>query len=77
MGYAVLQCNVAALIVLVAVWHFQAREALAQDSICQNLDPSPTLTPFVDALPIPPSITLTSAAVTLGAYKITQVDHTN
>ncbi|CAM6085089.1 unnamed protein product [Calypogeia fissa] len=45
-------------------------------SFCQALDPSPTLTPFKDPLPIMPTIDVsTGSQVTLGAYKITQKLH--
>lgn len=58
-------------VLIVGLLHMIA--ASAQDSECQNLAPSPTLTMFVDTLPIPSSITLTNATLTIGAYKITQV----
>lgn len=48
----------------------------AQDvhSRCGNLTPSPTLTPFVQPLPIPVEIDIsTGSQLTLGAYKISQV----
>ncbi|KAL2609599.1 hypothetical protein R1flu_028172 [Riccia fluitans] len=39
---------------------------------------SPTLTPFIDALPIPPVIDIWNGSqIVLGAYKITQVLHSN
>jgi hypothetical protein len=63
----------AAIRVALAVWLLQVTAASAQNSVCQNLAPSPTLTMFVDPLPVPPSITLTNATLTIGAYKITQV----
>lgn len=50
--------------------------AQGNHSFCQALGPSPTLTPFVDALPIPPTIDIsTGSQLTLGAYKITQKLH--
>ncbi|BBN20720.1 protein MpLPR3 [Marchantia polymorpha subsp. ruderalis] len=50
----------------------------AQDvhSRCGNLTPSPTLTPFVQPLPIPVEIDIsTGSQLTLGAYKISQSVH--
>ncbi|KAL2608714.1 hypothetical protein R1flu_027287 [Riccia fluitans] len=51
----------------------------ADNFVCQptaDIPPSPTLTPFVDPLPIPPWIDIsTGRLVTIGAYKITQVLH--
>jgi hypothetical protein len=46
---------------------------IAQDSICQDLAPSPTLEPFLDSLPIPPTIPVNLSQLVIGAYKITQV----
>ncbi|KAL2608728.1 hypothetical protein R1flu_027301 [Riccia fluitans] len=47
--------------------------------ICQpdaTVEPSPSLTPFVDPLPIPATIDASSGRqITIGAYKITQVLH--
>jgi hypothetical protein len=48
---------------------------IAQDSICQDLAPSPTLEPFLDSLPIPPTIPVNLSQLVIGAYKITQVIH--
>jgi hypothetical protein len=48
---------------------------IAQVSICQDLAPSPTLEPFLDALPIPPTIPVNPFQLVIGAYKITQVIH--
>ncbi|KAG6546323.1 hypothetical protein Mapa_012364 [Marchantia paleacea] len=50
----------------------------AQDvhSLCGDLAASPTLTPFVEPLPIPPTIDIsTGVPITLGAYKISQSIH--
>jgi hypothetical protein len=49
----------------------------AADSECQNLAPSPTLTPFVDELPIMRTIHLTTERITIGAWKIKQVKQTS
>lgn len=50
--------------------------AQGEHSVCQELKPSPTLTPFVDALPIMPTIDVSSGSqLTLGTYKITQKLH--
>lgn len=58
------------LLALLAV----STEAQGQHSNCQALDPSPPLTMFKDALPIPPTIDVSNGAqLILGTYKITQV----
>ncbi|KAL3677049.1 hypothetical protein R1sor_026997 [Riccia sorocarpa] len=53
--------------------------ANADNYVCQPnavIPPSPSLTPFVDRLPIPPWIDVSAGRlVTIGAYKITQVLH--
>lgn len=49
----------------------------AADSECQNLAASPTLTPFVDELPIMRTIHLTTKKITIGAWKIKQVKQTS
>ncbi|OAE25627.1 hypothetical protein AXG93_2506s1070 [Marchantia polymorpha subsp. ruderalis] len=55
---------------------FAFSTAHGEHSFCQNLTASPTLTQFVDPLPIPPTIDVsTGVQVTLGAYKITQKLH--
>ncbi|KAJ7558934.1 hypothetical protein O6H91_04G062000 [Diphasiastrum complanatum] len=52
------------------------KSVTAQPSICQQLDPSPNLQMFVDKLPIPATIDIsTGAQLTLGIYKITQKLH--
>ncbi|CAK9875550.1 unnamed protein product [Sphagnum jensenii] len=48
---------------------------IAQVSICQDLAPSPTLEPFLDSLPIPPTIPVNPSQLVIGAYKITQQLH--
>ena len=56
------------------IWLLHVVASSAQDSQCQNMTPSPTLTPFVDALPIPPSIAVNNlTTLTISSYKITQV----
>jgi hypothetical protein len=56
------------------IWLLHVVASSAQDSLCQNMAPSPTLTPFVDALPIPPSIAVNNlTTLTISSYKITQV----
>lgn len=56
------------------IWLLHVVASSAQDSICQSMAPSPTLTPFVDALPIPPSIAVNNlTTLTISSYKITQV----
>lgn len=45
----------------------------AEDSFCQALTPSPTLTQFVDKLPIPYQIPVNTTEISIGAWKIKQV----
>ncbi|KAL3699447.1 hypothetical protein R1sor_017469 [Riccia sorocarpa] len=46
--------------------------------LASDLHYSPTLTPFIDELPIPDSIKIMNGSqLVLGAYKITQVLHSN
>ncbi|KAG0577655.1 hypothetical protein KC19_5G170500 [Ceratodon purpureus] len=67
--------NTNALRVTIAVWLLQVIATCAQNSVCQNLAASPTLTMFVDQLPIPPAIHLTNATLSVGAFKINQKLH--
>jgi len=47
----------------------------AEDSFCQALTPSPTLTQFVDKLPIPYQIPVNTTEISIGAWKIKQKLH--
>lgn len=49
----------------------------AADSLCQNLAASPTLTPFVDELPIMRTIHLTPKRIKIGVWRIKQVKQTS
>ncbi|KAL3699101.1 hypothetical protein R1sor_017123 [Riccia sorocarpa] len=50
--------------------------AQGQHSVCQDLQPSPALTPFVDPLPFPKTIDISNGTqLVMGAYKITQKLH--
>lgn len=84
MGYTTTTCRVylrGALFVAVGVLLFATRHVHvaveAADSVCQKLAASPTLTPFVDELPIMRTIHLTTKQITIGAWKIKQVKQTS
>lgn len=62
------------VLVLLHLFGGAAVRVVAADSLCQALDPSPVLEPFVDELTQPSEIDISSGSpITLGAYKIKQV----
>ncbi|KAL2609728.1 hypothetical protein R1flu_028301 [Riccia fluitans] len=48
-----------------------------EHSVCQDLKPSPKLTPYIDPLPIPKKIDVSVGKHVIGAYRITQKLHSH
>ncbi len=59
--------------VLICSWELPSCRVEAQNSLCQALAPSPTLTKFVDQLPIPKQIAVNTTEISIAAWKIKQV----
>ncbi|KAL3687464.1 hypothetical protein R1sor_013773 [Riccia sorocarpa] len=55
---------------------FAAAQGQGQHSVCQDLQPSPALTPYIDPLPLLKTIDISDGKqIIVGAYKITQKLH--
>jgi hypothetical protein len=66
--------GISAIILLLAAWQLHIDAAgSAQESVCQNLAPSPQLKKFVDKLPIMRTIPVSPKRISIGAWKIKQV----
>ncbi|KAL3699097.1 hypothetical protein R1sor_017119 [Riccia sorocarpa] len=64
-----------ALVAIIASFACLVSSVYGEHSVCQQLLPSPDLTPFIDPLPIPKTIDVSVGKHVIGAYKITQKLH--
>ncbi|CAK9197488.1 unnamed protein product [Sphagnum jensenii] len=61
--------------VLICSWELPSCRVEAKNSFCQALASSPTLTKFVDQLPIPKQIAVNTTEISIAAWKIKQKLH--
>ncbi len=59
--------------VLICSWELPSCRVEALNSSCRIMVPSPTLTKFVDQLPIPKQIAVNTTEISIAAWKIKQV----